>query len=172
MNPANVVIFASFLIFGAATTNFLHENVVFQKKNEFYTSHSRWLVTFVIETKTYLRFIKLLENETKSTITMLQEIMRIYKDDNQKQYLNYFQNIDNQIVTLKETYFDVIRSVDSYRLFGKRPARSLVPIIGKALNFLFGTVSESQLKSIKQNINVLTKNQKDILHVLEDSSIS
>ena len=111
------------------------KKIVFQKKNEFSTSHSRWLVTFVIETKTYLRFIKLLENETKSTFTMLQEIMRIYKDDNKKQYLNYFQNIDNQIVSLKETYSDVVRSVDSYRLLGKRDARSLGPTIGKALNF-------------------------------------
>lgn len=56
-------------------------------------------------------------------------------------------------------------------LSNARDKRSLLPIIGKALSFLFGTVSESDLKEINKNINILAENQEQIIHDL-DLSIS
>ena len=49
----------------------------------------------------------------------------------------------------------------------KRQRRSLLPIVGKALSFLFGTVSEDDLNSIKQGVNNLANNQKKISHIVE-----
>ena len=49
-----------------------------------------------------------------------------------------------------------------------RPKRSLLPIVGKALSFLFGTVSESDLSTIRRNIQTLANNQNKIRHVVQD----
>ena len=38
-----------------------------------------------------------------------------------------------------------------------RVQRSLIPIIGKGLNFLFGTATESDLKTIHNNVDRLAK---------------
>ena len=62
---------------------------------------------------------------------------------------------------------------DTYNAFKvlqrPRSKRSLIPIVGKALSFLFGTVSESDLASINRNIGNLAKNQKRISHVVSES---
>ena len=50
-----------------------------------------------------------------------------------------------------------------------RSKRSLIPIVGKALSFLFGTVSDSDLSAIKHNIRSLAKSQETIRHVLNSS---
>lgn len=50
-----------------------------------------------------------------------------------------------------------------------RQKRSVLPIIGKAMNFLFGTITESDLSSIKNNIRTLSENQKQISHVLAEN---
>ncbi|CAC5410708.1 unnamed protein product [Mytilus coruscus] len=49
-----------------------------------------------------------------------------------------------------------------------RTKRSLFPIIGKALSFLFGTVSDSDLSKIRRNIKTLAQNQDAIRHIVQD----
>ena len=46
-----------------------------------------------------------------------------------------------------------------------------MPIVGKALSFLFGTVSEEDLNPIKRSVQNLSQNQnqKQITHVLEEN---
>ena len=50
-----------------------------------------------------------------------------------------------------------------------RKSRSLLPFVGSALKFLFGTSTESDLTEVKHNVIQLRKNQKTILHVVEHS---
>lgn len=45
----------------------------------------------------------------------------------------------------------------------------MLPIIGKAMRFLFGTLSEEDIGSIKSNIRVLAENQNKISHVLTEN---
>ncbi|CAC5408219.1 unnamed protein product [Mytilus coruscus] len=49
-----------------------------------------------------------------------------------------------------------------------RTKLSLFPIIGKALSFLFGTVSDSDLSKIRRNIKTLRQNQDAIRHIVQD----
>ena len=53
------------ILFGLTTSTFVNNNVIFQKKNEFSTSRSRWLVTFVIEFQAYFDFINAIEKDVK-----------------------------------------------------------------------------------------------------------
>lgn len=50
-----------------------------------------------------------------------------------------------------------------------RQKRSVLPITGKAMNFLFGTITESDLSSIKNNVRTLSENQKQISHILAEN---
>ena len=63
----------------------------------------------------------------------------------------------------------IVETYQNFRILQARSKRSLLPIVGKALSFLFGTVSEDDLQSIKSNINKLTANQTKISHVVEES---
>lgn len=45
----------------------------------------------------------------------------------------------------------------------------MLPIFGKALSFLFGTVNEDDLNAIKSSINNLAVNQEKVIHVVEES---
>ena len=50
-----------------------------------------------------------------------------------------------------------------------RSRRSLIPIVGKALSFLFGTLSEDDVSAIKANIRTIRKNQQVLSHVVRES---
>jgi len=60
-------------LFGLTTSTFVNNKVIFQKKNEFSTSRSRWLVTFVIEFQVYFDFINAIEKDVKSTYLISKE---------------------------------------------------------------------------------------------------
>ena len=50
-----------------------------------------------------------------------------------------------------------------------RIQRSLIPIIGKGLSFLFGTATEADLKVIHNNIDNLANNQDEMAHVIDEN---
>ena len=50
-----------------------------------------------------------------------------------------------------------------------RIQRSLIPIIGKGLSFLFGTATEAHLKVIHNNINKFVNNQEEMAHVIDEN---
>ena len=47
--------------------------------------------------------------------------------------------------------------------------RSLICIIGKGLHFLFDTPTESNLKTIHNNVDRLAKNQEEMAHIIEEN---
>ena len=47
--------------------------------------------------------------------------------------------------------------------------RSLIPIIGKGLSYLFGTATESDLNTIQSGISRLAKSQEEIGHVIDEN---
>ena len=47
--------------------------------------------------------------------------------------------------------------------------RSLIPTIGKGLNYLFGTATESELNTISSSIVRLIKSQEEIAHVVDEN---
>ena len=46
--------------------------------------------------------------------------------------------------------------------------RSLIPIIGKGLNYLIGAATESDLNTICSSISRLTKSQEEVVHVVDE----
>ena len=57
------------------------------------------------------------------------------------------------------------------RLFESKTKRSVIPIMGKALNVLFGTVTEQELGTIKDKLNNFERDHRTLVQV-EKRSIS
>lgn len=62
-----------------------------------------------------------------------------------------------------------LKTFRDFKPLNQRSKRALLPIFGKALSFLFGTVSEDDLNAIKSSINNLAVNQEKEIDVVEES---
>ena len=51
----------------------------------------------------------------------------------------------------------------------RRTKRTLVPLVGKVLSFLFGTATKSDVRVMRKGLEVLSTNQESLIHVIEDS---
>lgn len=168
----------SLLVF-LSSTSFVRENIIFQKVNEITTTHSRWLITFVIDLTPYNTLLNKLDSQISDVkLHLSKEVLKYWekrKLDRYAKFENVFMKIKNEIWNLNLTK-EVMWSdlTDIRTLLGKnvtlsRNRRALIPIVGKALSFLFGTVSESDIKAIRNNVLTLAENQKKITHVLNES---
>ena len=83
--------------------------------------------------------------------------------------VNDFRGLSNELETLRETYFGVNARLAAYHALQPRNKRSLVPFIGQALSFVFGTVSEGDLGAIRRNLHILRINQVGLAHVVQES---
>lgn len=71
-----------------------------------------------------------------------------------------FEGLKQGIVTLQYQQDDTETYLEELKLLQHRGKRALLPTVGKALNMLFGTVTEADLKSIVRKIIALGEGQK------------
>ncbi|VDI31128.1 Hypothetical predicted protein [Mytilus galloprovincialis] len=144
---------------------FISENVVFDKINSITTTRSNWLVTFVTDLKPFDNFIKKLSNDIVQTAALAQEITRRYDKPEKEGFKNTFSNLRHEFRLLTDTHTSILRIFNDYKAL-HRNKRSVLPIIGKVMHFLFGTLTDSDVSAIKGNIRVLADNQNKLSHVL------
>ena len=71
---------------------------------------------------------------------------------------------------LTDTYQSIYKTFEDYKTLHKDSGgvkNSILPFVGQLMSTLFGTMSESDLENINENINVLAKNQEQIVHDLD-----
>lgn len=117
------------------------ENVIFQKSNEITTTRSQWLVSFVIDLGPYKLFVERLTNELVDAAALTQPLL-LGDDKKGKPLFQTFQSLRTKFITLKTTQKNLRKDLMEYETLKSRHKRSLLPIVGKASSFLFGTVSE------------------------------
>lgn len=147
----------------------IYENTIFQKISESSTVRSQWLVSFLIDLKPYEKFIEKLALDIEDAYILAEKIIEHYDDPRKAGFLNAFEGLRQEILSLRQTREVIIQTYTDYRSMQTRSKRSLIPIVGKIMSFLFGTVSSSDLKTLKRNIHNLAANQLQMAHVLEDS---
>ena len=157
------------LLFGLTEALVINENVVFHKENEVSITRSKWLFTFVIDLNPYENFLLSLALDIEKAAIVAKNLIQIYDKPRCEGFLNSFYGLQKQIKDLQVDRQQLINSYVEINSIKSRSKRSLIPIIGKALHFLFGTLTSADLSKIRRNIKTLANNQKDILHVLEDS---
>ena len=162
------VFFFTFL-FGFSLSTFIHENVIFQKVNEISTTRSDWLVTFVIDLLPFENFVKRLSTDIVQSSFLAQKVIQYYHKPGYETYLNAFSTLKQEYQLLAELHETVLGGLRDYQTLHTRDKRSVLPFVGRIMSFLFGTVSDEDLSTIKSNIRILSRNQKRISHVLEES---
>ena len=151
--------------FGMANPSFIAENVVFQETGELATTRSSWTVSFVIETKPYEQLVTGFSRDVEEACRNAHQIVSHYKAPRHRGFLNSVVGLQKELEALRKMRDRIFEILGDYRTL--RAKRSLLPFLGKAFSFLFGTVDEGQ--SVRQTVDQLQKNQVSLVHVVEDS---
>lgn len=156
-----------------STTIIVNKNVVFEKIKNIATTRSKWIVATVITLDPYDKWLIQLNQGLNVIGKSLNNIMSqeanhaIRNGSLLAQFgrmLTMHDTISRDVKQLKNSYqfirqeFQELRSIsNNERLV--REKRALLPIVGKALSFLFGTGDEDNLTVIRNNIQTLAKYQ-------------
>ena len=137
--------------------------------NEIALTRSKWLTTFVIDLKPYENFLTKLSNDLGKARTATDTIDQCYEAPSKQDFRSVIAGLRAEIATLQKDQINLVESYIDLQAIHTRIQRSLIPIIGKGLSFLFGTATESDLKVIHNNINKLAKNQEEMAHVIDEN---
>ena len=152
-------------------SSFVSENVVFEKVKDITTSRSKWLVAFVIDINPYQELLSRLNTSlTKVKDKVTKKFNRESKRNPKPYYrlLHTLSVVNQEIKNLEISREFLARELDDIRSM-HRTKRSLIPIVGKALSFLFGTLNEDDINIIKSNVQTIARNQQTMNHVLKQS---
>ena len=86
-----------------------------------------------------------------------------------KTQIHWFELLKTELQSLTLRTTALKAQLNKYRQLGGRYRRSLLPFVGSTLRFLFGTLDESDVRTITSQIGKLALNQKRIVHVVEQS---
>lgn len=171
MSIFSVRLIFTLVLLGLSTGLKITENVVFEKVNEVSTVRSKWIFSFVSDLRTYQGQTRKLQIRLNNVAQIIDETLDRFQEEGYEYYVPLLNAQQKEVKALND-----MLAVAEYELQNvvmlqseSRVKRALVPIVGKALSFLFGTVSKSDLRKISRNINVLADNQETIIHVLNDS---
>ena len=164
------------LYFSATWTNafLLRNNVVFKKLSDVHTSKSRWKLTLVEDISDF----EVHTTTAMVQVTTLQMSLRFIRaqmsEGTIKPWIEELDQMIEDYSSLQSEISEVVEMGKELRKLESTPGnfrkkRSLIPLIGRLTSFLFGTVSEGDLNSVKRNIHRLSNNQNRLVHVLNES---
>lgn len=86
-------------------------------------------------------------------------------------FRNTFRGLLQETAYLKAVKKDIQSAVGHFRVIGRLPRirRSLLPFVGDGLSWFFGTVRETDLDLIRQQVSSMAKAQHHIIHAVEQS---
>ena len=147
------------------------ENVIFRKTREVSITQARWLFTFVIDLGAYESFAKQIRVELFKSEEVLENLKLV--PVGQGQYEKLLNSYREEVQSMKTIYYMTMTGIkDILSLREKatrRTKRTLVPLVGKRLSFLFGTATKSDVRVMRKGLEVLSTNQESLIHVIEDS---
>ena len=147
----------------------VYENVAFKKINEVALTRSKWLSTFIIDTLPYYNFLQILYLDMLRAERAASKIEGFYNFPSKQDYHTIIKTLTEEIKSLENDRINLLHDyIDLHEVHFRSP-RSLLPFIGKGLSYLFGTASESDLKTIRTSIDNLANNQKEITHVVDEN---
>ena len=104
--------------------------------------------------------------------TVASTLIRNYLEPEHDGFRSTIRYLQKELQTLKDTHKSIISGYRDYKALGartgRRTERSVLPLGGRILSFLFGTLSESDLDDVRRAVNDLSRQQQSIIHVLED----
>ncbi len=149
----------------------------FVHHGETYVSSDSWILSLSVDLEPYTVYIKELRREVTALRTAFEGLSSRVNASVETSSLFSKLHADIQFLMGQELdHFDVelaqVRLMynDLSRTFlssSSRSKRAVLPFVGSALSWMFGTTSESQFKKIRGRFNALERRQESTDHVLE-----
>ena len=136
------------------------ENVIFQELDIVSTTSANWKITFVSNILPFQAIIDQLFKSLGEVLLTTATVIHQYDEPEKQAFYNSCLGLRKEIEGIRVLLNSIVKTYQNFRILQSRSKRSLQPIVGKAQSFLFGTVSEDDLHSIKSNINQLSANQR------------
>ena len=137
---------------GSVHGSVVNGNVVFQKTGTVSLTRTRWLVTFVIDLEPYERVINTVSDDFQDITDTAWQTISHYSDQEKQVFKKSLLQLGQELRTMRDTFTGLTESYVQYKTLQGRQKRSLLPFIGKGMHFLFGTVTDSDLRSVRQNV--------------------
>ena len=115
--------------------------------------------TFVIDLKPYENSLSKLSDDFKKVGLAAHTVHKLYESPKQY-FMSVIAGLKAEIVALQENKVYLVGRYIDLHAIHSRVQRSLIPVIGKGLNFLFGTATVSGLKTVCNNVDRLAKMKK------------
>jgi hypothetical protein len=163
------------------TPTLVGENVIFEKVNDITTTRSKWLVAIQIDLDPYRKLMRRLDSsiEDIQTILFKKEVVDGKMNERLLMILHVMgRELEDLMISRSHlhTEFTEIQAIHRpWKLIGskqrnnQRPTRALLGIIGKGLNYLFGTLTEADISALKENIKIIATSQRNLIHVVNGS---
>ena len=116
------------------------KNIIFKKTSEVIMARSKWLITMVVDLAPY----RILLDRLKSEIIALRRARNLVAENyvHQERYLKLLYSLEQESSVMESQWKEMNLYLRGIGLLQSRPRRAVIPIVGKALRVLFGTVSE------------------------------
>ena len=143
---------------------------MFNKVSEISTQRAVWKLTLVSNLRPINELLKNMDAHIVNVYEMIKIKIRTCGklDDCNNYYHLHLDLLSEGVIGLNRTRHVTGESYLGYKDL-LRHRRAVLPFIGDAMSFLFGTTSEEDLKDIREGIRTLSANQMKIKHVLKRS---
>ena len=147
----------------------IKESVIFHKVEQIQTSKCSWIMTSAIDLEPYSQAFNQGKLYTRSIAGSLAHLLSEREFDHHHRHLIELtrQDVNRSIMTLEDTYDRFLAICNHIQTHNNRKKRSLLPL-GHLFSFLFGTVDQADLDSLKHSVKAIYENQESQAKILND----
>ena len=143
------------------------KNSIFEKTSEVIITRSKWLITMVVDLAPYRVLLNRLKDEIIALSKARNQVAENY--EHQEGYIKLLYSLEQESRVMESQWKEMNLYVRGIGLLQSRPRRAVIPIVGKALSVLFGTMSEEDVKVIWRKLSDVERNQKTIAQSARES---
>ena len=142
------------------------QSTIFKKSTEVVITRSKWVITLMIDLKPYHDLLERLASEIEKVRVIGDEIVT---DNYSDRYRGIMYSLRQEIQARGDQWKGMGNCLGELKLLQPRKRRAVLPIVGKALNVLFGTVSETELRAIKQKLIAIEEGERVLVQEAKSS---
>lgn len=182
MKLALTILLSSWIFGMILANNVVRKSVIFEKIKDISVIQGKWTAVTTINLDPYYGILKSLQLELETVKTILTKSGRdeseIISHDTEngtiqiKQILRVYQmgqRFSAETANFKANRRYLEEEIREIKFMRRKNKRAIIPVVGKVLSFLFGTLDEADLSNIRANIRQLATDQQKIKHVLTNS---
>ena len=145
------------------------QNVIFRKTSEVTITRSKWLIVFTMNLEPYNSLLNKLKKDIDEATLVGKNLENDCIGNEKGKCLNLWCPLMQDIKIMKASVEVIEKYLHGLTLLQNREKRSVLPIMGKALNILVGTITEEELDVLERRLKASEKGQLELAQVEKDS---